>query len=135
MKKNSIIYWVTTGLLGFLMLFSAYSYLTNPDMANAFKHLGYPDHFRTELAVAKILGVLLLLIPQVPLKIKEWAYAGFGITFIAAFVAHISSGDPVTVAAMPLVFFVVLVFSNIYLYKKNTGTAVELNNASAVVSL
>jgi hypothetical protein len=117
------------------MLFSAYSYLTNPDMVNAFKHLGYPDHFRIELAAAKILGVVLLLIPQVPLKIKEWAYAGFGITFIAAFIAHISSGDPVTVASMPLVFFVVLVVSNIYLYKKNTASAVEFNSTSTVVSI
>ena len=124
MKKNNIIYWVTTGLLGLMMTFSAYSYLTNPEIMAAFKHLGFPDYFRIELAAAKFLGVLVLLIPQIPNKIKEWAYAGFGITFISAAIGHLSSGDPVSVAIMPVIFLAVLVVSNIYLYKKNTGKAV-----------
>ena len=130
MKKNIIIYWVTTGLLSFMMLFSAYNYFTNPQIMGAFKHLGFPDYFRIELGVAKIAGVLLLLIPQVPVKIKEWTYAGFGITFISAAIAHFSSGDPVSVAIMPVIFFVVLIVSNIYLYKQNKAAPVGLNKNS-----
>src|SRR5882762_9240290 len=119
MKKNTIIYWASTGLISFMMLFSAYSYFTNPGMAAAFKHLGFADYFRQELAVAKILAALVLIIPQIPTRIKEWAYAGLGITFISATIAHFSSGDPASVAVMPIIFFIVLVVSNVYLYKKN----------------
>jgi hypothetical protein len=131
MKKNNIIYWAATGILSVMMLFSAYNYITNPQMADGFKHLGFSDTFRYELAVAKVLGALALLIPQVPLKIKEWAYAGFGITFISAAIAHFSSGDPVAVTIMPLVFLAVLVLSNIYLYKKNKPTIAHLKTAVA----
>jgi len=119
MKKNTIIYWVSTGLFSFLMLFSAYSYFAKPELAAAFKHLGFPDYFRIELAVAKIIAALVLVIPQISTRVKEWAYAGLGITFISAAIAHFSSGDPASVAAMPIIFFVVLLVSNVYLYKKN----------------
>jgi hypothetical protein len=119
MKKNTIIYRVTTGLIAFMMLFSAYSYVAKPEIAAAFKHLGFADYFRVELAVAKILGVFVLIIPQIPARVKEWAYAGFGITFISAAIAHFISGDPASIAIMPIIFFAVLVVSNIYLYKKN----------------
>lgn len=34
-----ITYWVTTGIVAAMMAFSAYAYLTQPAMANAFKHL------------------------------------------------------------------------------------------------
>jgi DoxX-like family len=124
MKKNKIIYWISTGLITLMMVFSAYSYVSKPEMEAAFKHLGYPDYFRVELAIAKILGALVLIIPAIPVKIKEWAYAGFAITFLSATIAHIYSGDPAAMAIMPLVLLVVLVISYIYLYKKNQLTAV-----------
>lgn len=127
MKKNTIIYWASTGIIALMMAFSAYSYLSKPEMAAAFKHLGFPDYFRLELAGAKFLGALVLIIPQIPAKVKEWAYAGFGITFISAFIAHLSSGDPVAMASMPLVFLAILVVSNIYLYKKNKPSVAVIN--------
>lgn len=128
MKKNKIIYWSATGLIALMMVFSAFSYLTKPEIAAAFKHLGFPDYLRIELAIAKIAGAIILIIPKIPTRIKEWAYAGFGITFISAAIAHISSGDPVSIAAMPVVFFFVLVISNMYLYKKPTTEVVNINS-------
>ena len=128
MKKNTIIYWVSTGLIAFMMLFSAYNYFIKPEMAAAFKHLGFADYFRVELAVAKILGALLLVIPQIPVRVKEWAYAGFGIVFISAAIAHFNSGDPASVAVMPIIFLAVLVISNIYLYKKNKPVVASIKN-------
>jgi hypothetical protein len=119
MKKNKIIYWITTGIIAFMMLFSAYSYFAKPEVAAGFKHLGFPDYLRVELAIAKILGALVLIIPVIPAKIKEWAYAGFAITFISAAIAHFNSGDPAAMITMPIVLLLVLVVSNIYLYKKN----------------
>ncbi len=61
-------------------------------MAEAFTHLGFPDYFRVELSLAKLLGVVLLLAP-VPARLKEWAYSGFAITLGSALIAHLSVGD------------------------------------------
>ena len=59
---------------------------------------------------AKILGVVALLAPGLH-RLREWAYAGFAITFISAFIAHTSSGDPASVAAAPLVALTLLAIS------------------------
>ena len=83
-KTNSVVYWTTTGILAVMMLFSAFSYLTNPQIAEGFKKLGFLDYFRVELGIAKIIGVIVLVIPRIPERMKEWAYAGFGIVFISA---------------------------------------------------
>ncbi|GAB2806339.1 hypothetical protein GCM10027043_01390 [Ferruginibacter profundus] len=111
-----------------MMIFSAYNYFASPQIAAAFTHLGFPGYFRVELGAAKILGALVLIIPQVPVKIKEWAYAGFGITFISAAIAHFVSGDPVNFVTMPVIFFIVLAVSNIYLYKKNKPAIANINS-------
>ncbi len=130
MKKNKIIYWITTGFFSLMMLLSAYIYFTKPELTAAFKHLGFPDYFRVELGIAKLLGALVLIMPAIPVKIKEWAYAGFAITFLSATIAHIYSGDPATMVIMPLVLLAVLVISNIYLYKKNQLTAVNTSHTA-----
>jgi hypothetical protein len=106
--KNKIAYWISTGLVSAMMLFAAYSYLTAPETAAGFRHLGFPDYFRVELAIAKFLGALALLIPVVPRLLKGFAYAGFTITFISAFIAHLSSGDPMGIMVMPVVALVLL---------------------------
>jgi hypothetical protein len=112
MKTTKIIYWVVTSIVAVMMLFSAYSYFSNPDIKTAFVHLGFPDYFRVELAIAKILGALVLLAP-VAARYKEWAYAGFAIVFISAFVAHRAAGDTAGVSAAPLVFLLLLAVSYI----------------------
>ena len=85
-------YWIATALLCLQMGFTAYAQLTLPQVAEAFRHLGFPDYFRMELAWSKLLGVVLLLAP-VPARLKEWAYAGFAITLASALIAHFSVGD------------------------------------------
>jgi hypothetical protein len=121
MKAKKIIYWATTGLIGAAMWMNAYLYFTDPKMAEAFKHLGFPDFFRVELAIAKIIGVIVLLVPVFSSKIKEWAYAGFGITFISAALAHYLANDPTTNSALPLFFLVLLIISDI-LYSETKST-------------
>jgi len=116
MQKNNIIYWTTTALLALVMVYSAVLYLTSPDLVQAFHHLGFPDFFRVELAAAKIIGSLLLLLP-VPPRWKEWAYAGFGITFISGMIAH-TLVDGVATAVAPAVFLGILVVSYLYWNKR-----------------
>ena len=86
----------------------------------AFVHLGFPGYFKVELTTAKILGVLALLIPGVPSKVKEFAYFGFGITLISASIAHFGRGDArlsVLFIIDPLVFLGFLIVSYFYFEK------------------
>ena len=85
-------FWIATALFCLQIGFTAYAQLRLPQVAGAFTHLGFPDYFRVELSLAKLLGVVLLLAP-VPARLKEWAYAGFAITLGSALIAHFSVGD------------------------------------------
>jgi len=115
MQKDKIIYWLTTGIIALMMLFSAYSYLTNQEIKAAFVQLGFPAYFRVELAIAKILGAIILILPMIRVRLKEFAYFGFALTFISAFIAHLAIGQPVLASLMPLVFLAVLGVSYLYL--------------------
>lgn len=77
------------------MSFTAYWELMQlPAAAQAFARLGFPaGFFRVELSWAKVAGVAALLIPMVPGRLKEWAYAGFAINLVSALIAHISISD------------------------------------------
>ena len=119
-RKDRIIYWTTTGIVSAVMVFSIinFTFLQGvPFPEGGFVHLHLPSYFRIELTIAKTLGVLALLIPSVPTKIKEFAYFGFGITLISASIAHFSVGDAsrsVLFILDPLGFFIVLVVSYVY---------------------
>ena len=89
-------YWIVTALFCLQMAWTAYAQLTLPQVAEMFRHLGFPDYFRVELSWAKVLGVILLLAP-VPPRMKEWAYAGFAIVLASALIAHFAKGDGVEV--------------------------------------
>ena len=91
-KLPKISFWVVTGLFCLWMAFTAFAQLKLPQVAEAFRQLGFPDYFRVELSWAKFLGIAALLFP-VPARMKEWAYAGFGIVCISAFIAHLSVGQ------------------------------------------
>lgn len=114
MKRDKIIYWSATIVTTLIMLFSIYKIYTP-----AYEHFGFPDYFRTELVIAKIIGLIVLLLPQVPLRIKEWAYAGFGIVVISASLAHLCSHDPIVNVFEPFIWLIILAVSNIYLHKVN----------------
>lgn len=91
-KATIIAYWMITVLLCLQMSFTAYAQLFLPQVAEAFTHLGFPAYFRVELSWAKLLGVVLLLVP-VSTWLKEWAYAGFAFTLASAMIAHLAVGD------------------------------------------
>lgn len=88
-------FWIFTALFALQMSFTAYAQLQLPQVAEMFTHLGFPAYFRAELSWAKVAGVAALLIPVVPARVKEWAYAGFAITLVSALFAHLSVGDGV----------------------------------------
>ena len=93
MKTMKILYWVFTLLLVALMLFSAVSsFINSPGGAAFAKQFGYPSYIFKFLAIAKILGIVAILVPGFP-RLKEWAYAGFAINLVSALIAHLSIGD------------------------------------------
>ncbi len=103
-KRNKIIYWVATSLLAIGMLQSGiFAMLKTKEWVNLVTGLGYPIYFLTILGVAKILGVIAILIPRFKL-LKEWAYAGFFFAMAGALVSHLAVGD-YAVKAMAGPFF------------------------------
>jgi hypothetical protein len=69
------------------------SYLmATPHSIENFQHVGYPQQLRVLLGIAKVAGALVLLVPKLP-TLREWAYAGFTFTWIAAAVAHYLADD------------------------------------------
>lgn len=54
--------------------------------------LGYPAYFLTIIGLWKLIGVLAVLLPKMPL-VKEWAYAGFMFLMTGAIFSHAAIGD------------------------------------------
>ncbi|MDC8004163.1 DoxX family protein [Aureisphaera galaxeae] len=111
------IYWISTLLVSAMLLWSSYSYIFSESTIQGIRDLGFPDFFRIQLAVLKLLAVLILVVPQIPLTVKEWAYAGVGLFFITAIVAHFAHKDPIAINLINVVFIGLLIVSRIYLHK------------------
>ena len=91
------VYWVVTGLMAaFMLMASIPDVLRQPQAIEIFGHLGYPPYLLLFVGIAKILGVLAVLIPGTG-RLKEWAYAGLIFDLTGALYSHLSVGDPVTV--------------------------------------
>lgn len=117
MKLNKIIFYIATGLLTALMLFSVSMYLFNhEEVAQMFTNFGYPTYIIYPYAVVKLLGLVALWVPSFK-SIKEWAYAGFFFAFILAFFAHVMIGDGEQIGA--LVAMVLLIVSYFFNKKIN----------------
>jgi hypothetical protein len=122
MKTTNILYWTSTGLVAAMTAMAGLMYFADPSLATAFTHLGFPDYFRIELGIAKLIAAVLLLLPMVPMRMKEWVYAGLAITFTSAFVAHTVVDGPATGIA-PLISLALLVVSYLYAHKRQAAAA------------
>jgi len=117
MKKNKIIFWIATIII--VLWDGVMPGLTShtPIAVEAIRKLGYPDYFRVMLTVFKVIGAILLALPFIPARLKEWAYVGFGISLICAFVSNLVLYGFGSFAILPLVTMVILVVSYIYYHK------------------
>lgn len=130
LKRDRIIYWIFTSLI--VILESVIPALTfDSELAKeGISHLGFPDYFRIELTIGKILGGILLILPMIPARLKEWAYVGFGITFISAMTGHLVI-DGISQAMVPITGLVLLTVSYIFYHRirdqrlKTTGAMAE----------
>ena len=122
MKKEKILFWTSTILIalfeGVMPLLTSQTELAKEGI----RHLGYPEYFGTALVVFKVLGALALIIPQVPKRIKEWAYAGFTFDFIFAAISHGAVDGINFQTFFPFIILGILAVSYIYHHKLNKST-------------
>lgn len=122
MKKHKIIFWISTGFIflfeGVMPALTGHSELA----IQGITHLGYPLYFITILVAFKVLGALVLILPQVPSRVKEWAYAGFAINFICASISTYITDGVNSAGWFPLVIFAILIASYISYHKMREYT-------------
>ena len=135
-KRNRIIYWIATIWLSLGMVSTGTVQLLKlkgdgPGSLDTMTALGFPAYFVTLLGVAKILGVIALLLPRLPL-LKEWAYAGFFFMMSGAIFTHISAGNSMS-ETIPSFLLLVLTMISWYFRPSSrkiltTGTAARQVN-------
>ncbi|WP_041881051.1 DoxX family protein, partial [Pedobacter lusitanus] len=81
------------------------------------QHLGLPYWFHVEAGIGSFIGGLILIIPKLPSRLKEWAYVALGITYISALIAHLYVDGVVPMSFMPIVVFAVLLISYLCYHK------------------
>ncbi|MDO6761674.1 DoxX family protein [Tamlana sp. 2_MG-2023] len=121
MKKSKIIFWTATIIIalfeGVMPILTSQTELAKEGI----RHLGYPEYFGKALVVFKVLGVLALVIPKVPKRVKEWAYAGFTFNFIFAAISHAAVNGINGQTFFPLAILGVLIVSYIYHHRLNSN--------------
>src|SRR5690606_8861957 len=96
-----------------------------PDAMAFMSHLGYPDYFVPFIGVAKVLGVIAILVPGYP-RITEWAYAGLAFDLIGATYSQAATDGlqpGMLFMALPMTLFVL---SYLYHHKRLRSSSEEL---------
>lgn len=119
MKNNKVIYWLLTGAIASFMLFAAW--YAEAHKVEFTQRLGFPEYFRIELTTAKIIGAIVILIPQTSPRVREWVYVGFSICLISAFIAKYNTGYPISGLVEPLFTFILMLVAIFYLNKLNAS--------------
>ncbi|MFC4209763.1 DoxX family protein [Pedobacter lithocola] len=109
MNKIKITYYATTGIISAMMLFIAFETLTKPEVKISMAHLGFPDYFRIELGIAKIIGAVLIWLPV--RLLRDTAYIGFAIMFFSASLSHAAVSDPLGKVITGVIFLAILIVS------------------------
>jgi hypothetical protein len=131
LKKQSILYWILTGLMSAFMLMGALpDVLRSPAALAWFVHLGYPSYLLPFIGIAKGLGVIAIL-SRATQRLKEWAYAGLVFDLLGAFYSHLSVGDAIS-GWIFSVIGLLLVAGSYVTYRKRTGHEVTYTSASDI---
>ena len=119
MKKEKILFWTATLIIalfeGVMPALTSQTELAKEGI----RHLGYPVYFGNALVIFKVLGVLILVIPKVPKRLKEWAYAGFTFDFIFASISHAAVDGINFQTFFPLIILAILAVSYVYYHRLN----------------
>lgn len=116
MKKNKFVFWIASIIIllweGLMPLGTL---LFAPEYATAgTKPLGYPDYFAYALIICKLIGSVAICLPKIPVRIKEWAYAGLTFSLLFASYSHLMVDKNIGFIILPLVVLVILMVSYSY---------------------
>ncbi|SDP50625.1 DoxX-like family protein [Mucilaginibacter sp. OK268] len=90
-KTTKTIYWIGIALTSLWFGTSGFCELTTNKLVwDITLKLGYPPHFIYTLGIAKVLGIIVLLIPGKLLRLKEWVFAGIFFDIIFAFASKLN---------------------------------------------
>lgn len=116
-RTSKILFWVSTSII-FLFEGVMPALTSQTEMAKqGISHLQYPAYFATTLVFFKIIGTLILMIPKLPSRIKEWAYAGFTFNFLFAAISNTVIDGFGGSTFFPLVILGILAVSYLYYHK------------------
>ncbi|WP_262694431.1 DoxX family protein [Kordiimonas aquimaris] len=88
-----VLYWVSTGIVLFLMLWAAVSYVVIHDtQAGFFEAFGYPTYLVYPLAALKAIGAAVIITHRYN-DLRDMVYAAYFLNMILALVGHIIYGD------------------------------------------
>jgi hypothetical protein len=87
-----IAYWATTALVSVMLLLSVTYLSGSQEVVSGFNKVGYPQHLRIVLGIAKPLAAIVLLLPGLA-RLKEWAYAGATFALVMATIANYLAGE------------------------------------------
>ena len=118
-KNAKRIYWTGTVLTSLWFGASGFFELTkNPIVWDITLQLGYPAYFIYVLGIAKLSGIIVLLIPGKLLRLKEWVFAGVFFDIIFAFASKMSVVGPLgtvdAIVAFTMVSITYLMFRKVY---------------------
>jgi hypothetical protein len=123
MKKNKIFFWISTTII---FLFEALMPLGTLLFAHEYfnagtKPLGYPDYFAYALIICKAIGATAIMIPALPAKLREWAYAGLTFNLLFAVISHVVVDRNIGFILTPIVVGCILAVSYIHSSKITTN--------------
>lgn len=126
MKKAKIMYWTLTGLMTALLgVGAAFDAVSAPEAIEYItRHLGYPAYLVPFLGVAKLAGLVAILVPGFP-RLKEWAYAGLVIDLVGALYSHLAVGDGPAVWVGLIVLLLLVSGSYSYFHKLQRAAGSE----------
>ena len=127
LRKERIIYRI--GIILLSMWFGASGLLEitkNPLVWDRTLLMGYPPYFITALGIAKIAGVIVLIIPNKLSWLKEWVFAALFFDVIFAFISGYSFAG-ISEIVKPVVAFVLILITYIMFRKINPALRVSFN--------
>jgi len=116
-KTAKTIYWIGVALTSLWFGSSGFFELTkNPIVWDITVKLGYPSHFIYILGVAKLSGIIVLLVPNRLIRLKEWVFAGLFFDIIFAFFSKLAVLTPA--AAIDAVVAFAMVGVTYWMFRK-----------------
>ncbi|MDT0558250.1 DoxX family protein [Ichthyenterobacterium sp. W332] len=110
MNYRKISYWVSTIIVCSVMLYSATMYFTKTEMIKGFfESFNYPTYLVIPLAIAKVLGIVMLLW-RYSKWLTEWAYAGFFFDLLLASAAHYFADHGIGLSVYTIPFLLISYF-------------------------